>query len=258
MEPIQVIGLFENRSQLEQARAALLRSHLATDTTIQVVPAYRSQEFHPANESLKQLWNQVKEALQTELEDVIGTYAEGVRRGGWLLVATVLPQLADRVRRIMAENGAVDMQRRLADWKAAGWTGFKVGPLPVMQEIDANRPICLDESATLHAKSTMQDDQNLPIRLFDESTGWEIGRISESELKVLQDALEEEGPDDKDYWINPDTIDMLACRPGATPHLIALLRRAVGDNLDGLDIAFQRQGEEIQSLRQTPRMQKGR
>lgn len=253
MEPIQVIGLFDARSQLEQARAALLRSHLATDTTIQVVPAYRSQEVHPAKESLKRLWNQVKEALQTELEDVIGTYAEGVRRGGWLLVVTVLPQLADRVRQIMAENGAVDMQRRVADWKAAGWTGFKVGPLPIMQEIDSSPPTCIDESAAQAA-----DDQNLPIRLFDEWTSREIGRISEPELKVLHDALEEEGPDDNDYWINPDTIDMLACRPGATPHLIALLGRAVGDNPDGLDIAFQRQGEEIQSLRQTPRMQKGR
>jgi hypothetical protein len=87
------------------------------------------------------------------------------------------------------------------------------------------------------------------IRLFDERTGRELGRISEAELKVLQDALEEEGPDDDDYWINPDVIDDIARCPGATPHLISLLRAAVGDNPDGIDIAFQRDGEARQSFR---------
>jgi hypothetical protein len=87
------------------------------------------------------------------------------------------------------------------------------------------------------------------IRLFDEVSGREIGRISESELKVLQDALEEEGPDDRDYWINPDEIDDLERLRGATPHLISLLRAAVGDNPDGIDIVFQREGEERRRFR---------
>ena len=96
-----------------------------------------------------------------------------------------------------------------------------------------------------------ESDRNQPrnIRLFDEATGREIGRISEAELKVLQDALEEEGPDDNDYWINPDEIEDIARRPGATPHLISVLRAAVGDNPDGIDIAFQRDAEPQRSLR---------
>jgi hypothetical protein len=91
--------------------------------------------------------------------------------------------------------------------------------------------------------------QEYTVRLFDEATGRELGRISEAELKVLQDTLEDEGPDDDDYWINPDEIDDLERRPGATPHLIGLLRAAVGDNPDGIDIAFQREGEARQSFR---------
>lgn len=90
---------------------------------------------------------------------------------------------------------------------------------------------------------------DLTVRLFDEATGKEIGRISEAELAFLHESLEEEGPDDNDFWINPDTIDLLECRLGATAHLISLLRRAVGDNPDGIDIAFQREGEPLQSLR---------
>src|SRR5688572_16291150 len=87
------------------------------------------------------------------------------------------------------------------------------------------------------------------IRPFDEASGREIGRISEAELKVLQDALEEEGPHDNDYWINPDEIEDIAPRPGATPHLISVLRAAVGDNPGGSDIAFRRDAEPQRRLR---------
>lgn len=102
----------------------------------------------------------------------------------------------------------------------------------------------------LPQKSQVDERQDeYTVRLFDEATGRELGRISEAELKVLQDALEEEGPDDDDYWINPDEIDDLERRPGATPHLIQLLRSAVGDNPNGMDIAFQREGELVQNFR---------
>src|SRR5437016_2628812 len=122
MPPIQIIALFDDPNQLERAKFALLQAHLATDSTIRIVPAYRGQDIHPTKESLRQLWNHVKEALQSELEDLIGTYTEAVRRGGWLLVVTVLPQLAPQVRKILAEHGAIDMQRRMANWTAAGST----------------------------------------------------------------------------------------------------------------------------------------
>jgi hypothetical protein len=94
--------------------------------------------------------------------------------------------------------------------------------------------------------------QAYTIRLFDEATGREVGRISEAELAFLQDALEEEGLDDHDYWINPDTVDMLE-RRGAPAHLISLLRAAVGDDPDGMDVAFEREGEARQSLRERRR-----
>ncbi|MEA2735767.1 MAG: hypothetical protein QOE14_2218, partial [Humisphaera sp.] len=113
------------------------------------------------------------------------------------------------------------------------------------EEIPLDRP-CIDTSDDAVDAAA---DGNGKVRLFDEATFIEIGRITEGELKVLQDAFEEEDPDDNDYWINPDEIDDLACRPGATKHLIALLRRAVGDNPDGIDIAFQREGQPRQSLR---------
>ena len=82
------------------------------------------------------------------------------------------------------------------------------------------------------------------VRLFNQATGREIGQISEDEFAFLQDALEEEGPNDTDYYIDNDTIDMLASRAGATQTLIDLLRAAVGDGPDGVDVDWQLPGQE--------------
>src|SRR5688572_20822197 len=87
------------------------------------------------------------------------------------------------------------------------------------------------------------DDADRNISLFHEGTGRLLGRISEAELALLQDALEEEAPGDDDYWINSEEIDALATNYPASPHLIGLLRDAVGDDPDGADIRFERDGE---------------
>jgi len=76
------------------------------------------------------------------------------------------------------------------------------------------------------------------IDLFNGDTNELIGSITESDLKTLQDALEEESEDDHDYFIDAATIDILG-DGRATEHLLHLLRTAVGSG-DGLEIRWQR------------------
>jgi hypothetical protein len=153
------------------------------------------------------------------------------------------------VKEIMRRNGAVELRRRVRRWLGEGWTGFDPAGLAFTEEeVVEERRRCVSEQEVA-ADDGRDDGHERRIRLFDEATGREIGRISEGELAVLQAAFEEEDPDDNDYWINPDEIDELACRPGATPHLIRLLKDAVGDNPDGIDIAYQREGEPVRGMR---------
>jgi hypothetical protein len=79
------------------------------------------------------------------------------------------------------------------------------------------------------------------IDLYNEATGELLGPITEADLKVLVDALEEESTEDRDYFINTETIDVIA-DGRATDHLVALLRKAVGES-DGVDIRWRRRGE---------------
>jgi hypothetical protein len=76
------------------------------------------------------------------------------------------------------------------------------------------------------------------IDLYNATANQLIGSITEAELKVLQDALEEESSQDQDYFIDPATIDVLG-DGRATEHLLNLLRTAVGSS-DGVDIRWQR------------------
>lgn len=64
-----------------------------------------------------------------------------------------------------------------------------------------------------------------------------IGDITAEQLQFLIDHLEEEHEHDKDYFLDPDTIEMLAER-GCDADLLELLRGALGDGQE-LDIVWE-------------------
>jgi processive 1,2-diacylglycerol beta-glucosyltransferase len=64
----------------------------------------------------------------------------------------------------------------------------------------------------------------------------QVGELSEDQLDFLVDNLEEEWPEDRDYFINRTMLDMLRER-GADPALINMLSQALGDR-DEVDILW--------------------
>jgi hypothetical protein len=65
------------------------------------------------------------------------------------------------------------------------------------------------------------------IDLYNNTTNQLIGSLTEAELQVLIDGLEEESLEDRDYYINAATLDLLG-DGRATDHLMQLLRTALG------------------------------
>jgi len=76
------------------------------------------------------------------------------------------------------------------------------------------------------------------IDVYDNDTNELIGSITEADLKVLQDHLEEESLDDQDYYIDRATIDVIGDGQ-ATEHLMNLLRKALGSK-ESIDIRWER------------------
>ena len=76
------------------------------------------------------------------------------------------------------------------------------------------------------------------IDIYNNDTNELVGTITEADLKVLVDRLEEESSEDQDYFIDAATIDVLGDGQ-ATEHLLMILRKALGAS-DGVEIRWQR------------------
>ncbi len=76
------------------------------------------------------------------------------------------------------------------------------------------------------------------IDVYNKATNELLGSITEADLKVLVDALEEESSNDQDYYIDAATIDVIG-DGRATDYLLTLLRTALGDS-EGVDIRWNR------------------
>ena len=76
------------------------------------------------------------------------------------------------------------------------------------------------------------------ITLYNNDTNQLIGSVSEAELQVLSDCLEEEYPEDQDYYLTATTLELLA-EHNAPDHLLDLLRGALGE-AEGIEVRWQR------------------
>ena len=76
------------------------------------------------------------------------------------------------------------------------------------------------------------------IDVYNNETDELIGSITEADLHVLTDGLEEESEDDQDYYIDQATIDVLG-DGRATEHLLGVLRKALG-SAEGVEIRWLR------------------
>jgi hypothetical protein len=76
------------------------------------------------------------------------------------------------------------------------------------------------------------------IDLYKNDSDQLVGSITDADLQVLMDGLEEESAQDKDYYITAATIDVLG-DGRASDHLLGLLRRALGSS-EGVEIRWER------------------
>jgi hypothetical protein len=76
------------------------------------------------------------------------------------------------------------------------------------------------------------------IDVYNSATDELLGSITEADLQVLVDALEEESSDDQDYYIDAATIDVIG-DGRATEHLLNILRKGLG-SAESVDIRWAR------------------
>src|SRR5215211_7454815 len=71
-------------------------------------------------------------------EEDAGFYAEGIRRGGTLVMVKSSDDMAQRAYDVMRRYGAVDVDERSGSWRASGWNGFDMNAAPYTGTTDIN------------------------------------------------------------------------------------------------------------------------
>jgi uncharacterized membrane protein len=78
-------------------------------------------------------------------------YAEGVRRGGTLVMVETDEERSNLAVDILNQHQPVDMERRSTEWRQAGWEGFKAG----------GEPLSADELGVDHRKLVENERPNV-------------------------------------------------------------------------------------------------
>jgi hypothetical protein len=76
------------------------------------------------------------------------SYAEGLRRGGYLLSANVEPELYDRAVEVVDSTGAVNMDEREGSWRSSGWEGYQPTGMVTGTAIGAAEGMASDPALT--------------------------------------------------------------------------------------------------------------
>ena len=92
-------------------------------------------------------------------DDDAHVYAEGIKRGGTMVVARVDDAQAEPAEAILGQHGRVDIQSRRSEYETDGWKGFdeveEVDPLDRPRLVDRSlRRRCRGRSPSVPARQT--------------------------------------------------------------------------------------------------------
>jgi hypothetical protein len=109
-------AFFDSRSEAENAIDRILGEGISRDEITIVEGADASGEKHR-----KSFFEMLGDLFMPHEDRQ--TYAEGLRRGGYLVSVPTNAANHDRVRDILDDEGTVDIAAREQSWRAEGWAG---------------------------------------------------------------------------------------------------------------------------------------
>ena len=121
-----ITAMFETRPAAENAMARLRQEGLP-DQNISLVagPESETHSIAPEAGDSRGFWEQLKDMFFPENDRQV--YAEGIRRGGFLVCAATTDDRYERVLDILDDEGSIDMEQRENEWRAQGWGGTAMG-----------------------------------------------------------------------------------------------------------------------------------
>jgi len=115
-------AFFDDRSAAERAVEKLASVGIPRDP-IRFIPGHEINRTSEQPADNKGFWDALADFFLPD-EDRY-TYAEGLRRGGYLVSVTGDETMYERALDILDDEGTIDMDKREATWRSEGWQGYQ-------------------------------------------------------------------------------------------------------------------------------------
>lgn len=120
-----ITAFFDNRADAENAVEALGQAGISSDAIRMVEGNDPDMTTEPAQREDKGFFAAIGEFFMPDEDRQ--SYAEGLRRGGYLVSVQASAADHDQVIDILDTDGSVDMDARTESWRSEGWSGYSSG-----------------------------------------------------------------------------------------------------------------------------------
>jgi len=132
-----VTAFFDNRAAAERAVESLVQAGFPR-TSVHLVAGSETGSLSQSSPAEHEgFWEALKDFFLPE-EDRY-TYAEGLRRGGYLVTVTTSDANYNRATEILDVDGTIDIDERARSWRKEGWKGYTAGAMSSAQTAATNR-----------------------------------------------------------------------------------------------------------------------
>ena len=144
-------AMFDSRVDAETARERLSAAGISNDNVTILDQTHLGDTGTGTGTGHSRGSGSLWESFKSLFADDEAGYAEGLRRGGFLLSARVEDNDADRVIDILDDEGTVDLEQRTSDWRNEGWTGDRTAATGMTAGLDDdNRRETVAETGETH------------------------------------------------------------------------------------------------------------
>jgi uncharacterized protein (TIGR02271 family) len=164
-------------------------------------------------------------------------YAESVRRGGALVTVRAEDDIAERAAEVMRNHNAVDVDKRAAEWKRSGWTGFDPNAKPYSaQDIERERGTVLpvvEEELEVGKRQVQRGGVRVSARMTEQPVEEQV-RLREEHARVERRPVDRAATDADLAAFKEGTIEV---RESAEEPVVAKQARVVEEVHVGKEVS---------------------
>lgn len=181
----------------------------------------------------KGFWDSLKDLFLPDEDRSV--YAEGLRRGGFMVAVRSEEATYNRVLDILDQDGAVDLQQREASWRSEGWTGGVSGAQTTRSAGVASLAATTNLAASTSARTGQAD-----LATGKQTTGTAVGHdevipVYEEQIQVGKRDVNRGRVRVRSYIVETPVNEQVSLHSES----VQIDRRPVDRPVGAADVAFQ-------------------